>query len=272
MKKQYRIVALIAAAILMLGLTACGGKDPLATALENMNTAENMDAVTTMNMEMEMAGETIKAGIRMDMTMFTEPIRMKVDTTTEMAGQSFITSIYAEEASDGSYMMYTNNESNWYPTSVSAEDLSQYEINQIMSAYIDSASNFHQEGLETVDGISAYKYAGVITGQNVKDIMLVSNALDSMSGLGIGESQMEDMLSDLGDIPVTLWISQSDLYPIRCYMDMTAVMDGLMKDVLGTLGSEAEDMTMSISEMTITMACSNFNNATEFSIPNEAEN
>lgn len=272
MKKQYRIVALIAAAILTLGLTACGGKDPLVTAMENMNAAKSMDAVTTMNMEMEMAGETIKAGISMDMTMFTDPMHMKVDTTTEMAGQSFITSVYAEEASDGSYMMYMNDGSNWYPAPVSAEDLSQYDINQVMSAYIDSASNFHQEGLETVDGISAYKYTGVIAGQNVKDIMLVSNALDSMRGLGVGESQTEDMLSNLGDIPVTLWISQTDLYPIRCDMDMTAVMDGLMKDVLGTLGSEAEDMTMSVSEMTITMVCSNFNNATEFSIPNEAKN
>lgn len=52
---------------------------------------------------------------------------------------------------------------------------------------------------------------------------------------------------------------------------MTAVMDGLMKNVLDGLGSEAGDMTLSVSEMTITMTCSNFNNATEFSIPNEAK-
>lgn len=271
MKKQCRIMALIIAAILTLGLTACGNRDPLVDALKNMNEAKSMNAVTTMNMEMEMAGETIKSVISMDMTMFTEPLLMKVDTTTEIASQSFVTSIYAEETNDGSYMMYMNDENNWHSTPVSAEDLSQYEVKQMMSAYIDSADSFHQEGMESVDGISAYKYTGIITGQNVKDIALVSGALDSINGLGMDEGQMEDMLSDLGDIHVTLWISETDLYPVRCEMDMTAVMDGLMKNVLDGLGSEAGDMTLSVSEMTITMTCSNFNNATEFSIPNEAK-
>ena len=167
-------------------------------------------------------------------------------------------------------MMYMNDGTSWYSTAATAEDLGQYEVNQSMSAYIDSASSFKQEGTETVDGVSAYKYTGVITGENMKDVM-ESGALDSMSSLGVSESQMEEMLSGLGDITVTLWISEAGLYPVRYDMDMTEVMDGLMQGILASMGSQAEGVTMSIPEMTMTMTCSNFNNATEFSIPEEAK-
>lgn len=276
MRRTNRIAALLSAIILALGLTACGGsgadggKDPLAAAQANMNAATSMDAAMTMNMTMEVAGETMETVTSMDMSLFTDPMRMKVEATTEMAGQSALISVYAEQDGEG-YMMYMNDGTSWYSTAATAEDLGQYEVNQSMSAYIDSASSFKQEGTETVDGVSAYKYTGVITGENMKDVMLESGALDSMSSLGVSESQMEEMLSGLGDITVTLWISEAGLYPVRYDMDMTEVMDGLMQGILASMGSQAEGVTMSIPEMTMTMTCSNFNNATEFSIPEEAK-
>ena len=65
MKKMTRIAALLAAAVLTLCLTACGGGqagggDPLAAARKNIDAASSMDAVMTMNMEMEAGGETVK--------------------------------------------------------------------------------------------------------------------------------------------------------------------------------------------------------------------
>ncbi len=278
MKRMNRIAAFLAAAILALSFTACGGsgvggdKDPLVAAQANMNAAKSMDATMTMNMTMEVAGETMETVTSMDMSLFTDPMLMKVEATTAVAGQSAAISVYAEQAEDGGYMMYMNDGTNWYSTAATAEDLGQYEVSQSMSAYIESASSFKQEGTETLDGVSAYKYTGVITGDNMKEVMLESGALDSMTSLGVTESQMEDMLSDLGDIQVTLWISVDDLYPVRYDMDMTAIMDGLMKGILEGLGDQAEGLTMSIPEMTLTMTCSNFNNATQFSIPDEAKN
>ena len=274
MRKLNRIAALFTAAVLSLSLAACGGgdqKDPLIAAQANMNAATSMDASMTMNMEMEVAGETFKTVTSMDMSVFTNPTRMKVEATTEAAGESVTISIYAEEAEDGAYTMYMSDGANWYSTTASAEDLGQYEVNQNMSAYIESASSFQQEGTETVNGVSAYKYTGVITGENMKDVMLASGALNSLSSLGIDDSQLEDMLAGLGDIGVTLWISEEDLYPVRYDMDMTAIMDGLMQSVLESLGAQAEGLTMGIPEMTLTMTCTNFNNATEFSIPAEAK-
>lgn len=55
-------------------------------------------------------------------------------------------------------------------------------------------------------------------------------------------------------------------------MDMTAIMDGLMGKILETAGGEEAGLTMSIPKMTISMTCSNFNSATDFTIPEEAKN
>lgn len=277
MKKMTRIAALLAAAVLTLCLTACGGGqagggDPLAATRKNIDAASSMDAVMTMNMEMEAGGETVKTVTSMDMSMFNKPMRMKVEATTEAAGQEAVISIYAEESGDGSYTLYMNDGTSWYSTAATAEDLEQYEVGQIMSAYIDFASSLKQKGTETMDGVSAYKYTGVITGQNMQDVILESGALNSLSSLGISEDQMKEMLSGLGDIPVTLWITETDLYPVRYDMDMTGVMDGLMKAVLESLGDQAQGLTMSVPEMTITITCSNINSATDFTIPDEAKN
>ena len=114
MKKMTRIAALLAAAVLTLCLTACGGGqagggDPLAAARKNIDAASSMDAVMTMNMEMEAGGETVKTVTSMDMSMFNKPMRMKVEATTEAAGQEAVISIYAEESGDGSYTLYMND-------------------------------------------------------------------------------------------------------------------------------------------------------------------
>ena len=85
-------------------------------------------------------------------------------------------------------------------------------------------------------------------------------------------AQMKDMLSGLGDIAVTMWIDEESLYPVRYDMDMTAIMDGLMGKILETAGGEEAGLTMSIPKMTISMTCSNFNSATDFTIPEEAKN
>lgn len=274
MKRWNRVAALLAAAILVLGLTACGGggdgKDPLAAAQENMNAAKSMDISMVMELDMEMAGETMETVTKMDGTVFTEPVKLKMTAATEAAGQSAEVTIYVEETGDGAYTLYMNDGTGWYSAPASEEDLTQYEVNQNMSAYIGIASSFKQEGVETVDGVSAYKYTGVITGENMKEFMSESGALDSLSSLNIEEGQLDGMLS--GDIPVKLWISETDMYPVRYEIDMTAVMDGLMQAVVEGMGEQAQGLTLAIPNMRLTMTCSNFNSAAGFSIPDEAKN
>ncbi len=231
-----------------------------------------MDAKMVMEMDMTAGDQTLETVTTIDTSLFTEPMRLKVDMTMDMSGYSDVgMEIYAEEAEDGTLVMYQYDGMDWSTQNVTTDDLVQYDVSGSMDAYIASASNFKQEGTEQVGGASAYKYTGVITGDSMQDVMMSSGALDSLgTQMNMDEAQMEELLS--GDIAVTLWIDEENLYPVQYDMDMTEVMDGLMGKILEAAGNDAAGLTMSIPKMTISMTCGNFNSATDFTIPEEAKN
>ncbi len=290
MKRKNRLAAFLLAMLTALSLTACGGSgdggtkgndgsggagggavDPLVTAMANMEKAESMDAKMVMEMDMEANGETLETVTTMDMSVFNSPMRMKVDMTMDMGGYGDVSmAIYAEEA-DGGLVMYMYDGMDWYSENAAADDLEQYNVGSSMDFYMNSTTGFKQEGTEQMEGVSAYKYTGAITGEAMQDVILSSGALDSLGAqMGMDEAQLKDLLSGMGDISVVLWINEETLYPVRYEMDMTAVMDGLMAKILENMGSEAEGLTMSVPKMAISITCSNFNSATDFEIPAEA--
>ena len=79
--------------------------------------------------------------------------------------------------------------------------------------------------------------------------------------------ELIDLYSDLGDMPITVWIDQATGYPVRYYMDMTGVMQSMMSKALA--GVEGGD-SLTMDKVEITMDCSNFNNVADFEIPAEA--
>ena len=101
-----------------------------------------------------------------------------------------------------------------------------------------------------MDGVEAYKYTGVITGREMEEVMRSSGALDSMgSSLGLSGSDLGSMVAGL---------------------DMTDIMDALVRNIVESAGGAEAGMTMSIPKMTIVLTCSHINSATEFTIPDEA--
>lgn len=268
---RVKICAVLLSALLVL--SACGGADdPLAAAQTNLSKSSSMDAQMVMEMEMEASGETLESVTTMDMTIFNDPMRMKLEMTMDMAGYTLSgVSMYAEAGEDGAYTMYLYDGESWQTQSIAVEELDDYDFSGDMDYYISVASSLTQEGVEQLDGISAYHYTGVITGEAMQEVMLSSGALNSLSSsMSVGEEEMAELLSGLGDIAVSLWISEKENYPIRYEMDMTDIMDGLMGKLMEETGSEGIEMR--IPRMTVSLSYSNFNNATEFTIPAEAKN
>ena len=278
MKRVNRIAALLAAAVLALGLSACAGEggggesDPLKAAMANLDAAKSMDACMVMEMDMEANGEKLESVTTMDTSVFTDPMRMKVDLTMDMGAYGSVTnSIYAESDGGSGYTMYLFDGSSWASQAATEDDLAMYDVSGSIDGYIDSVTAFSQTGEEQVDGVDTYKYTGAISGEAMENVVKESGALDSLGDLGLDESQMNEMLSGLGDISVSLWISKDDPYPVRCEMDMTAIMDGLMQNMVTAMGGAESGVTMSIPKMLFTITRSNFNSATDFEIPAEAK-
>lgn len=296
MKKK--ILAFMMTVVLAMSLAACGDDaagsgtpndaagsaeetveaevDPYETALENMKAVTSMDAQMVMEMDMAVGADgeeqSMETVTTMDMVCFTDPVRLKLDMTMDMGEIGSVTqNVYAEAAEDGTYTMYLYDGESWTVQNVENAAVEQYDARGNMLANMDSSYHYVAAGTEQVDGANAYKYTGKITGDDLNETMISSGALDSFSSLGIDESQLESMMTDLGEIPVTMWIDEATLYPVKYEMDMTAAMDKLMANMLEAMGDQASGLTISIPKLKVIMTCSNFNAATAFEIPEEAK-
>lgn len=271
MKKSKWGSAVALAAALVVSLTACtgGSKDASATvqaAAKKMQEVKSMDAVMTMEMDMSVAGESLAISTIMNSTSFTDPLKCWVDLSMDMGtlGNMDMT-VYAEESGEN-YTLYTGMDGQWVVQDVTAEELGQYDAHSSMDIYLENSSNFTSAGTEELAGGTADKYTGVIKGKSIKQALQASGALNNLGALTMG-ADTEDLFSDLGDMPITIWVDQASGYPVRYEMDMSEIMQKLMSDAMSATSSDSENPEISL---TMSIECSNFNNATDFTIPEEA--
>lgn len=298
MKKRF--LALMMSAFMVLSLAACGDEkadpaasgngtenqgaaaeadekvDAYAAALKNMEGVTNLRSVMVMEMDMSVAQaeqeQNLSTVTTMDITCFSEPLHFKIDLGMDMGDLgSMNQTVYAEKDDAGNINMYTTDGTNWQMQQVAQADVEQYDARTNMLAYMDEGYQYKEAGTEQVDGANAFKYTGAITGDAMNETLLSSGALDSFSQLGIAESDLEGMMKDLGDFPVTLWIDEATMYPVKVETDMTDVMNKLMSNLIESMGDQAAGMSMSVPKLKITMTCSDFNSAADFEIPEEAK-
>lgn len=273
MKKNTRFALLLAALVLSAFLTACGGEsDPLTAAMKNLGGAGSMDMTMVLEMDLETMGEVVESVTTMEVTEFAEPMRMKIDIHTDLGslGTGDLEAYAAEDGDGGITMYHRGGEDQiWTIQTVTGEDMEPYDLGGSLAVYLNSASGLAQVRRETVDGVSAYMYTGVIAGKKMQEVMQSSGAMSAMTGLELADGEkLAELLDVMEYIPVSLWISEEENCPVRYEMDMTAVMSGLMQ----SYASEGIGEPVSISKMFLTMTCANLNSAAEFTIPEETGN
>lgn len=251
--------------------------DPMEEAMKNMESVTSMEAQMIMDMDMTINADgqeqAIETSTVMDMVYFNDPLKIKMDMTIDMGDQgSMSMQVYAEPSESGTYNLYMYDGQNWSTSESAASDLVDYDARSNMMGYIGDASVYTQEGTEEVNGSNAYKYSYVLTEEEMKEQMIDSGALDSVSSLGLDVTQIDSMLDNLGEVTAYVWIDEASLYPVKYEMDMTEVMDNLMTNMLAAMGEQAEGVSMHVPEMKVVMTCSNFNNAADFTVPDEAKN
>ena len=272
MKLGKRAAALALGALLAVSMAACGNgankgdaADSIKAAMEKMNAVKSMDATMFMEMDMSVMGQSIETDTKMDMSCFNDPVKVKADMTMSMGALGSVSmSVYAD-TTNGDYTIYMFDGTNWTTQSADASQLKQYDAQQSMDLYLSSGAEYIHAGTEEVNGATADKYTGIIKGDALAEVMKASGATSSLeTTMGMN---LEDLYSGLGDMPITVWIDQATGYPVRYYMDMTNVMQTMMKKALS--GVEGGD-TLTMSKVEVTMDCSNFNNVADFEIPAEA--
>lgn len=274
MKLGKRAAALALGTVLAVSMTACGSgtekqdsADKIQAALEKINAVKSMDATMQMTMNMSVMGQSVETDTTMNMSCFNDPVKVKADMTMNMGTLGSVSmSIYAD-ATDGDYTIYMFDGTNWTTQAADISQLEQYDAQQSMDLYLGSGAEYTHEGTEDINGSTADKYSGVIRGDAMEEVLKSSGATSSLETSLGGGVDLEDLYSDLGDMPITVWIDQATGYPVRYYMDMTAVMQTMMTKALsGVEGGES----LTMDKVEITMDCFNFDNVADFEIPAEA--
>lgn len=298
MKKNRRILAVLAALGLTVSLTACGGggntasnsggetkasaAETVAAAIEKLDGSKSvsMQMQQDMNMSIAYSGQSQDMNMvtTMNMDLIQEPMKLKgtmtIDVGEELGGSQNVELYMMEE--DGATNLYMNAAGQWTKQAVDTTSMDQYDIKNTLDVYLDSASDFKEEGSEQVGGADATKYTGTIKGDNVTKVMEESGMLDSMGQVGLSSEQisgdaLKELMSDLGDMPMTVWVN-ADGYPVQYSMDMTQMLAGVMDKAMELAGAANQGIEISVSKAQVMISCSNFDGVADFELPAEAKN
>lgn len=275
MRTGKRAAALALGAALVLSMTACGNgtankedaTEKIRAATEKVNAAESMEATMVMEMDMSAMGQSVQTDTTMEMVCFNDPMKMKADMTMDMGALGSVSMSIFAQADGDTYHMYLYDGNTWTSQTAAVNMLEQYDAQQSVNLYLDSGAEYISVGTEEINGVTTDKYTGVIRGEAMEEVLKASGATTNLeSSLG-GMVDVSNLYSDLGDMPITVWIDQESGYPVRYYMDMTKVMQSMMSKALS--GIEGGD-TLTVDKVEVIMDCTNYNNAADFEIPAEA--
>lgn len=295
MKKTKRALAALSALTLGLSLTACGGggqqstgdsgTDAMTPAERVAAAEEKMSALTSLSIDMTqdigmsfaMADQSqeLNMSTKMQMDVIQEPLKakgtMQIDMGEELGGvQDVELYIMTEDDAANVYMQMGGQ---WIKQSVTEAELGQYDAADSLELYLDSAADFAEAGTEQVGGADATKFTGVIKGDKLYDVIEESGVLGSLgqTGTNVSEDELKAMLSELGDLPMSVWIN-ADGYPVQCEMDMSQMIDSILQKALEMEGAADQGMTMTVSKAAMSLTCSNFDAVEDFELPAEAQN
>lgn len=294
MKKTKRALAALSALTLTLSLTACGGgqqstgdsgTDAMTPAERVAAAEEKMSALTSLSIDMAqdigmsfaMADQSqeLNMSTKMQMDVIQEPLKakgtMQIDMGEELGGVQDVELYIMTEDDTANVYMQMNGQ--WIKQSVTEAELGQYDAADSLELYLDSAADFAEAGTEQVGGADATKFTGVIKGDKLYDVIEESGVLSSLgqTGTDVSEDELKAMLSELGDLPMSVWIN-ADGYPVQCEMDMSQMIDSILQKALEMEGAADQGMTMTVSKAAMSLTCSNFDAVEDFELPAEAQN
>ncbi len=278
--KANLIKLLSAGIVLTLALTLAACDSASVTPEEAMNKAqEAMNDVSSMHYTMDMDvgmsadDESFEIKSTAEADCIVDPMTLGMDMHMSMAGLLDIDMKMYMVQDGADYTVYTgmdDGDGNITWTQDTMEDLdalAQYDAQKNMEIYLENGTNFTEAGTEEINGVSATRYDGVITGDSIQAVIESSGVLDQLASLGL--DGLEDMYQDLGDLPVSIWIDPDTSLPVKYEMDMTAMMQGMM-DKLMTSMDEASDVGLTIDKCAVVLVYSDYNGIDVIDIPQEA--
>lgn len=290
MNRMKKLLCALLVGALTLCLCACSGgirlfSAPLTLEQKLARAAEQMQQLKSLHMDLEacvgvtfnIAGESIyrEEHTHNLLDLQTEPMKMYVEMQNDQPDEGSGYLCYAEQDGDtvNVYSSYDGGATWSRSTAPSLTELPAQNTAQQALLLLSCAATFTETGKETVNGSEATVYSGLISGELVEQAVKASGVMDSVAE-ALGGLVTEDMLKDLGDIPVSIAIDDESCMLVRYTMDMSQVMQSLMERLLGSVldqyGLEQTEAFFKLEKVTLSVTLSQFDSVEEIVIPEAA--
>ena len=273
-----RLLAGLLALTLVLGLCACGGPrtpaEVMKKAGENLAKAKSMTFDMTLEMSMSAGSEAVDMTISMDGETTTEPVVVHADMTIDLGALGAMEmELYAEQ-NDTTVTSYISAMGVWMKEEEALDEATAaLDAKGDMGSSLALASGLEEIGTETVDGVEATRYDGVITKENLQEVLKNTGVLDDLGDAMDLKKRLEDAAentAELGDIPISIWIDKKAMLPVQYEMDMTEMMQKLIART--GEGTESLGGLLTINKVRVSMTVSDLDSVGEIVIPDEAKN
>lgn len=276
-------IAVLLAALMLASvwLVGCGERSPeelWATAKENIVTAKSARLHMTMDMAFDLQGETTSMTMKMDEACTQDPLSAEVNMTMDMGGLGKMdTTMYlVQEGKE--YVSYTKvsggilggEDVGWSQSTIDVTDLKQYNAMDNAKLYLDVLNSFQSAGKEAIGSYNTIRYDGKVTGQDISKMLdTLGDNVSSMLSTA-DASTMADLFSQLDGIPMSVWIDQKTALPVRYEMDLSGMVNQLMRTMINALGSlSSEAVDFQVSKARVTVECSDYNAVAPITVPQE---
>lgn len=276
-------IAVLLAALMLASvwLVGCGERSPeelWATAKENIVTAKSVRLHMTMDMAFDLQGETTSMTMKMDEACTQDPLSAEVNMTMDMGGLGKMdTTMYlVQEGKE--YVSYTkvsggildDEDVGWSQSTIDVTDLKQYNAMDNAKLYLDVLNSFQSAGKEAIGSYNTIRYDGKVTGQDISKMLdTLGDNVSSMLSTS-DASTMADLFSQLDGIPMSVWIDQKTALPVRYEMDLSGMVNQLMRTMINALSSlSSEAVDFQVSKARVTVECSDYNAVAPITVPQE---
>ncbi len=276
-------IAVLLAALMLASvwLVGCGERNPdelWAAAKENIVTTKSARLHMTMDMAFDLQGETTSMTMKMEEACTQDPLSAEVNMTMDMGGLGKMdTTMYlVQEGKE--YVSYTkvsggildDQDVGWSQSTIDVTDLKQYNAMDNAKLYLDVLNSFQSAGKEAIGSYNTIRYDGKVTGQDISKMLdTLGDNVSSMLSTA-DTSTMADLFSQLDGIPMSVWIDQKTALPVRYEMDLSGMVNQLMRTMINALSSlSSEAVDFQVSKARVTVECSDYNAVAPITVPQE---
>lgn len=276
-------IAVLLAALMLASvwLVGCGERNPdelWAAAKENIVTTKSARLHMTMDMAFDLQGETTSMTMKMEEACTQDPLSAEVNMTMDMGrlGKMDTTMYLVQEGKE--YVSYTkvsggilgDEDVGWSQSTIDVTDLKQYNAMDNAKLYLDVLNSFQSAGKEAIGSYNTIRYDGKVTGQDISKMLdTLGDNVSSMLSTS-DASTMADLFSQLDGIPMSVWIDQKTALPVRYEMDLSGMVNQLMRTMINALSSlSSEAVDFQVSKARVTVECSDYNAVAPITVPQE---